>query len=306
MDCFKLPNRKNLLSVLSIALIVSSLITYSIYKLNYLPIFYAIIFGLCLLLVFFTAYLIFIVFNIKIAVKNQKQSYNIIQTHRPILDALTEAIWFIDPKTHTLLDVNQTTAKLFGYNREQLLLMKIEQFSANNEIYNKERALAIIQRTNEGEKIKFEWMFRRSNGNLFTTENIIHKVTIFGTEFIVISTTDISEKIKIEASLAKKETRFKDLFQQAGEGIIICNERGMILEANEALSKISDYDYDDLIGSNITMLFKDSTIREKELNFALLNDGKALINESELIKKDGVNVHTEINVKGLPGGLVQI
>lgn len=64
---------------------------------------------------------------------------------------------------------------------------------------------------------------------------------------------ELAERNKAEQTLRVKEENYRYLFQQASEGILIGNEEGNIILANESMSLISGYSGSDLLGKSIAM-----------------------------------------------------
>lgn len=68
---------------------------------------------------------------------------------------------------------------------------------------------------------------------------------------------EIEERKKIEAEIVKSETKFREIFESAGEGIIYVNNKGTILEINQSLEKITGVDRNTIVGKNVIKLVKE-------------------------------------------------
>lgn len=58
--------------------------------------------------------------------------------------------------------------------------------------------------------------------------------------------TDITDRVRAEAALAESEERFRNIFEEAGIGIILTDRQGKVVKANPALQQILGYGPDEL------------------------------------------------------------
>lgn len=66
--------------------------------------------------------------------------------------------------------------------------------------------------------------------------------------------TDITDRVRAEAALAESEERFRNIFEEAGIGIILTDPQGKVVKANPALQQILGYSADELQGMTVTGL----------------------------------------------------
>ncbi len=94
------------------------------------------------------------------------------------------------------------------------------------------------------------------------TNNIIYldsRVTAFRTEdkklqgYAIIS-FDISSELRARKELVKSQNYLHSIIQTASDGIIIINSDGIIQSVNNALTRLFDYEAEEITGQNISML----------------------------------------------------
>ena len=134
-----------------------------------------------------------------------------------------------------------------------------------------------------GEPYSFELRIIRSDGSIRNVKSMGEcqfdkngaAISLFG----VIH--DITESKRIENELLNKERRYRNLFNQSTDGILIVSMEGVILETNRRFCSLFGYGSEELLGKEVYMLHPESE-REKIDDSALqVNSGKP--SEIELI-----------------------
>ncbi|MFZ4547076.1 MAG: PAS domain-containing sensor histidine kinase [Bacteroidales bacterium] len=98
---------------------------------------------------------------------------------------------------------------------------------------------------------------------------------------------DITERKKAQELLQKSELRYRSLFQNSPSGIVIIDKNGIILEANEAFTKITLYPLGELIGHDVRLLTSPGYEHTVELNIKRILSGEVLEQEVMSQRKDG-------------------
>lgn len=106
-------------------------------------------------------------------------------------------------------------------------------------------------------------------------------------------------------SIAENEERFRSLFEQAVDGILVGDKTGSIIDANSFMSRMTGYSKEELVGQKIDILFSSDMLAEKPLRYDLLSSGIMVHREREIICKDGRRIPIEMNTKRLPDGRLQ-
>jgi PAS domain S-box-containing protein len=141
--------------------------------------------------------------------------------YREIFDSSWDALIVHDMISGTILDVNNTMLKMFGYaDKEEALKCTMEDLSAVEEGYSIEKIRKNYQDTIDLESNSFEWRAKKKNGEIFWVQVSLRKVNIGGENRIMASVRDISERKNAEHQANK---RMKEL--QAYYNLSEINER---------------------------------------------------------------------------------
>lgn len=100
--------------------------------------------------------------------------------------------------------------------------------------------------------------------------------------------------------LKASEERYFSYFEKASDTIIVTDPNGLITEVNASVCKLLGYPREELIGRNFSD-FIESQLATDLVNFNLQQQGKELIKEIRLVKKNGDIVELEISVKKIDG-----
>lgn len=103
----------------------------------------------------------------------------------------------------------------------------------------------------------------------------------------------------------KREENYRAIFEQAADGIIICDNQGKILMSNDNVSKITGYQSADLRNMNIVEFFNSEELKNNPLKFDLLEKGEIILRERKVIKKDKTLIDIESRSQKLSDGRIQ-
>ncbi len=112
--------------------------------------------------------------------------------------------------------------------------------------------------------------------------------------------TDITERKKAEEKLKESEERYRALMEQASDGIFLANNDGQYIDVNTAGCKLTGYTREEILKLTLRDLAKITP--DNPLHMEELREGKALLHEREIIRKDGTLVPVEISAKMLADG----
>lgn len=119
------------------------------------------------------------------------------ELYRRLFEVESDAIILLDCETSRILDVNEAVSQLYGYSREEALLLKVSDISA--EPANTMRAIC------EGKThVPIRW-HRRKNGTLFPVEISGSYFEYKGRKTHVAAVRDITERLKLEAQLRQAQ-----------------------------------------------------------------------------------------------------
>ena len=116
-------------------------------------------------------------------------------------------------------------------------------------------------------------------------------------EGLTIFFKDVTEMKQATLTLKNNEEKYRSLIEQASDGIVITDLEGGILEVNNSIKQMIGFDEEELIGHHLTEYLPNEDIDDIPLRINELMQGKSLLYERRLLKKDGTIMPVEINSK---------
>jgi PAS domain S-box-containing protein len=117
-------------------------------------------------------------------------------------------------------------------------------------------------------------------------------------------TREITDHVLANAALRESERNFRMLFEQATDGIFICDDDLRFLDVNPAACRITGYTREELLTLGVLDMLapEDASLARDLPGFA---SGKVVTIEHPAIRKDGSRYLAEVTTKRLPDGRVQ-
>ncbi|MGZ7116884.1 MAG: histidine kinase dimerization/phosphoacceptor domain -containing protein [Methanobacterium sp.] len=108
---------------------------------------------------------------------------------------------------------------------------------------------------------------------------------------------EITKREKVENELQKSEKKYREIVENASEGIISTDSDGLLTFYNDRFTKMLGYKENELKGRNILSLMDDESKEIAQSCMVEAKKGKKGQNEIKLIKKDGsiLNVLTNVS-----------
>ena len=108
----------------------------------------------------------------------------------------------------------------------------------------------------------------------------------------------VSELEEAHQELTRSEQRYRSLFENAHDAILLQDLNGTILAANEASAKLTGYELDNLIGMNVTQFLPEQALKTaRETRKKLLNDESVdSTYDQQMVRKDGVELYLRLSV----------
>ncbi len=110
----------------------------------------------------------------------------------------------------------------------------------------------------------------------------------------------VIEQARLRQALDEAEARYRELFGQASDGILICDMDGVILEANPTLCRWTDHPVDSLAGRNLAELMRvERPDAAQDLCARLAREG-SLNYEGTYRRRNGTTFPVEISAQWVP------
>lgn len=165
------------------------------------------------------------------------------EKYRQIFDLGADAIFLIDNETGQIQDVNRIASEMYGFTREELLLLRNVDLSAQPHETRKATQTGVTNIP-----IRYH---RKKNGVVFPVEITASHISYKGRPAHIAAIRDISERIKAEQALMESEAKFRSLVEQSPDGIIIVDEEGMVVEWNRGQELLSGLKREEVLGEPI-------------------------------------------------------
>ena len=101
----------------------------------------------------------------------------------------------------------------------------------------------------------------------------------------------------------EREERYRALFEQAGDGILVFDEKRIVIDANSALLAMHGWTREELVGRPIAELMGDPDYVDRMNVKATLERGEVFRGERLARRRDGTTFEVETSVKALRSGV---
>jgi len=140
--------------------------------------------------------------------------------YRTIFDAANDATFVFDPENGDMLDVNRKMCEMYGYTREEVLRLNVEDLSAGVPPYTYQDLMKKIWKTKYDKSHMFEWLAKDRSGRLFWVE-VNMKGAVIGGEYKVLAVVrDIMERKAAEEENRKMQERLRQMDKMAAIGTL--------------------------------------------------------------------------------------
>ncbi len=144
----------------------------------------------------------------------------------------------IDPDTGNILDANEAAVNYYGWSREELTHMKAQEINT----LRPEEVKAEMDKARKGKRISFEFRHRRADGSIRDVQVFSSCIKMKGKDILHSIVIDITEQKHAENALLESEERYRNVVENAQEGIFQTTPEGRFRMANKATAGILGYD----------------------------------------------------------------
>lgn len=213
--------------------------------------------------------------------------------------------FFIGDEKGFLTDVNEAGCKLLGYPKDEILGRNVEDFIAREP----GQGLLVLDSLRPGKSIIFSRRARNNEGKIRILE--INAIRLPDNRLLGI-THDVTEKREEHKRIADSKARFRTLFENSMEGIMLNDDSGKIIAVNPAICRMFGMAREEMIGmprESLTPLDKEKMtllVHERRLKGHATGrltfrkrDGRTfetMISSSQFLNEEGkicavVNIH---------------
>ncbi|WP_292468325.1 PAS domain S-box protein [Methanolobus sp.] len=224
------------------------------------------------------------------------------ERYRSLFEQSNDAI-FLNHIDGQIVDVNERACEMFGYTKEQFQKMNVVDLLAP---YHKAAGVVGMQQFREDGDVYVHTLYAKANDETFDAE-VNAKVLEGYPDLAQAIVRDISKQKKAEEDIIRSETKYRSLFEQSNDAIMIHDLNGRILEANKRACEMFGYSETELKKismTDLTLAEDRDTIKERMKKIE--TEGYCR-RDNKMISSDGSIIYVDISASFLKAqkGMIQ-
>jgi PAS domain S-box-containing protein len=167
----------------------------------------------------------------------------------------------IDPETGGIIDANHAAANLYGYSREELLVLNIGDAGS----LPKEEILKRMTESSSQQGQCVSLHFRRKDGNVREIEVTLGPVSLGNRRALFGLLRDVTEQMTVKRQLKASEERFRLLVESVkDQATFILDRDGRIVTWCDEAERINGYMQTEIVGQHYSDLFSDESVNQNK------------------------------------------
>ena len=142
----------------------------------------------------------------------------------------------------------------------------------------------------------------RAAGGEFPIDASISQMRLLGVEHFIVILRDVTERKQVEAARRENEQRYRTLFTQAMDGILLLDAQGNIVDVNDSFARMHGYAIDALLRMNLRQLDTPETLALAPERIRRILAGEAIGFEVEHYHHDGHIVPLDVATSAMDLG----
>ncbi|MCP4106407.1 MAG: PAS domain S-box protein [Desulfobacteraceae bacterium] len=223
------------------------------------------------------------------------------QRFQTVFDGVNDSIIILELETGNIINVNNKTCEMFGYTHEQVCHLNIATLSSGNPPHTGEHALAWMNKAADKPQF-FEWVAKDSSDRQFWTEMHMKRTVIDNHDRMLLIVRDIDEHRQTEKEAIKTEKKYRNIFENATQGIFQTTPEGRIITANPALARILGYDSPEELKTSITNIREQLYVDPERRNLyheKMMEYGFVKGFEIRLYRKNRSMIYVSVNARAV-------
>lgn len=147
-----------------------------------------------------------------------------------------------------ITDPNPLLCEEMGYDEDELTDMKVWELDQE---MNPHKAHTLWEGMNQGDRKRIEGVYQRRDGSELPVEVHIRYLYLDGEDRFMVISRDITERKKQEQQLQQERDRFRAVFEEAFDTMVLADEDGQYIKVNKSATELFRHPEDELIGRSI-------------------------------------------------------
>lgn len=173
------------------------------------------------------------------------------EKYRKLFENSADGIFLL---TDVFLDCNERATQMWNAPKEEIIGKTPADFSPEYQpdgVKSIDKAKEFVRRTLSGESLLFEWRHLLDKDRIMDVEVSLSSVNYHGSEVVMATMRDVTEKKKTELALRESEARNKIFVDLSSDAILMVDGNGVILDTNSVSSTMLGLPKAEIPGKNI-------------------------------------------------------
>lgn len=227
---------------------------------------------------------------------------------RKILSAESDAILIINATTRRLLEVNESAVRMFGYDRDEILRLKLTDISTEPEKKTGNGSGTGIGLASQS----FMRYHKKKDGTVFPAEVSSSTFMAHNQKLYLRVVRDISERVRMEENLREGEEHLQHILNNTPAAIYLKDSEGRYRTVNKQFADLFRVGQNEVRGKADHDIFPQDLADEfKNADMKVLESGSTFESKDTILYSDGAHIFDTIkfplrNSSGVLYGLVGI
>lgn len=224
----------------------------------------------------------------------RKQAEEAMQTQALMLENMGEGVVLCDEQG-IIHYTNPAMDRIFEWARGELMgreLASLRPATAESAWPDREEAMAALDR---GEEWTGHFHGRTRQGRDILCDLRISNLPVNGKRRYICLFLDITARHQAEVALAQKEELYRTLFELCPDGVLVEDAEGNLVDANQAVARITGYPREELLGRNVRCFTPPELQPEIGAHLAALLAGQPLAHTVWNVRQDGSRCLLELH-----------
>jgi two-component system sensor histidine kinase/response regulator len=223
------------------------------------------------------------------ALLGAEEKFTRIFSHSPVAFSLTRM------RDNVIIEVNDSYCHFTGYSREEIIGRRVEELVIWIDLNERKKFLKTLQE--RGQIINEEYYFRNRDGQVHTVLLSADVINIEGEDCLLVMTLDISKRKQAEQSLKESEEKFRNLFENARDAILLADaDTGILVDINPAGCKMLGLPKENVIGQPQTIIHPPELAERYRRAFREHVERGIVVSDDTILQRaDGTRIPADIS-----------